>query len=319
MLGSCSNDLDVNAEWKDITVVFGLLNKNEKVHYIKIGRAFLGEGDAMQFAGVYDSLNYDPDIIEARVEELDQNGNVLRGFKLQPYWDIPKEPGAFAGPSQVAYSFETPDAPLNTENEYRLIVRNLKSGNELRGTTKVIDSPVMTRPSVSVAGIQMVPAGSAEVRWNTVEGGALYELFARFVYREFKLGGDTVRKYVEMPLGRQIQEMQGSMSLRFEYLRLYRTLNQTLKPSDINNPTYRMADSLIFYLNVADKDLYTYISVNEPSNTLAQERPQYNNVENGVGLFASRSVGKRAVRLHNDAVDSLRSNPLTRELNFMKR
>jgi len=61
---SCSTDVDINAPWKDITVVYGLLNQNDNIHYIKVNKAFLGDASAYEMAAISDSVNYQ-DIIEA--------------------------------------------------------------------------------------------------------------------------------------------------------------------------------------------------------------------------------------------------------------
>ena len=55
---SCKTDFDVNAKWKDITVVYGLLNQNDSLHLIKVNKAFLGSEDAYIMAKHSDSINY---------------------------------------------------------------------------------------------------------------------------------------------------------------------------------------------------------------------------------------------------------------------
>ena len=40
---SCESDLDINSEWEEITVVFGLLNQNQEKQYIRINKTFLGD------------------------------------------------------------------------------------------------------------------------------------------------------------------------------------------------------------------------------------------------------------------------------------
>ena len=61
VLFSCNKELKVNANWKDVTVVYGLLDQTADTTFIKVTKAFLGEGNALQFAQVPDSSNY-PDI-----------------------------------------------------------------------------------------------------------------------------------------------------------------------------------------------------------------------------------------------------------------
>ena len=55
---ACSTEIEVNAEWKDVTVVFGLLDVSDTIQYIKISKAFLGEEDAFVMAQEPDSLYY---------------------------------------------------------------------------------------------------------------------------------------------------------------------------------------------------------------------------------------------------------------------
>ena len=51
---SCETDFEVNAPWRDITIVYGLLNQKENPHVIKINKAFLGEADVNDMAQIRD-------------------------------------------------------------------------------------------------------------------------------------------------------------------------------------------------------------------------------------------------------------------------
>ena len=59
MFSSCETDIDVNADYQDITVVYGLVNPNDTNHYIKINKAFLGEGSALDLAADANNFNYE--------------------------------------------------------------------------------------------------------------------------------------------------------------------------------------------------------------------------------------------------------------------
>ena len=43
-----------------------------------------------------------------------------------------------------------------------------------------------------------------------------------------------------------------------------------------------------FYLSVAGDELNTYLEVNEPATGIIQEKPEYTNVINGIGIFSTR-------------------------------
>ena len=44
---ACETDFDVNAPYQDITIVYGILDIDDSISYVKINKAFLGEGDAI--------------------------------------------------------------------------------------------------------------------------------------------------------------------------------------------------------------------------------------------------------------------------------
>ena len=61
LFSACETDFDVNAEWEETTVVYGLLDAGEgkETQKIKISKAFLGNMDAYQMAQYADSINFD--------------------------------------------------------------------------------------------------------------------------------------------------------------------------------------------------------------------------------------------------------------------
>ena len=103
---SCSNDLDLNAPYKNIPIVYGVLSNKDTNHYIRIQKAYNNpEGDATQFAQVIDSIYYkDEDIL---VQLVDKNlktwtlrrvdGN-LEGYK--------RESGVFASSPNYLYKIK---------------------------------------------------------------------------------------------------------------------------------------------------------------------------------------------------------------------
>src|SRR5688572_30550330 len=60
ILYSCDNELVVIDEWKDIPVVWGLLNKSDTAHYIRVEKAYLDPTtSALDIARIPDSLYYE--------------------------------------------------------------------------------------------------------------------------------------------------------------------------------------------------------------------------------------------------------------------
>jgi len=320
LLTSCKNDVDINGEWKDVTVVFGLLNQKDTAHYIRVSKAFLGEGDALAFADQFDSLYYHPEQLEVTVAEI-VNGNQARLFTLVPDLSIPKEEGIFAAPTQILYKFSTPSGnPLNAgvNYRYRLNVKKIKTGETITAETGLVKQFFLSSPVTSPANLY--PGQVTTIKWSTPVNGKLFEVFVRFLYREANPDStDEVSKFVEINLGRIISERtDGGQELQItkQNREFYQAIKLAIPPATIDNPKIRFADSIVVILNVADDDLNTFLEVNKPSNTIAQERPQFSNIENGLGLFAARTVLRKSRPIGKISVDSLINNPLTQPINF---
>ena len=67
---ACETDFEVNANWKEVMVVYGLLDQSKQQQYIKINKAYLGEGDALQMASVSDSVNYNPEDLVVKIYKV---------------------------------------------------------------------------------------------------------------------------------------------------------------------------------------------------------------------------------------------------------
>src|SRR4051812_8201360 len=58
LVGGCKQDFDITSDYKEIPVVYGLLNAQDNTHYIRIQKGYLIEGDALLAAGSSDSIYY---------------------------------------------------------------------------------------------------------------------------------------------------------------------------------------------------------------------------------------------------------------------
>jgi hypothetical protein len=324
LVSSCKNDLNINAPWKETLVVFGLLNSVENTHYVRISKAFLGEGDAIEFAGVYDSINVNPSLLDVTVEEL-VNEQVTRTFTLSADSGIEKEPGIFSAPAQIVYRFETPPGQSLLSNAtYVLKVKNTSSGLEIRSETDLVGQIILSQPGAFLTEYGLTPQAKTTLKIKSAENGKLYESFVYFIYREYPLNNpsDIVSKEIKINLGRLTREnVNGGETFNMEVgnKEIYQTIANNMVVSTSENQLVRLADSIRFEVNAVTEEVQVYLSVNEPSNTLAQERPEYSNIENGIGIFSSRGSMKRTYYLNDNTVDSLRSNNITQNLNFLPR
>ena len=61
-------------------------------------------------------------------------------------------------------------------------------------------------------------------------------------------------------------------------------------------------------ITASNSELYTYLNANAPSYSFNQERPDYNNIINGIGHWSSRSVLKmEGLKLTNNTMNFISS------------
>src|SRR5687768_5241961 len=91
LVSACDNEIELNAPYKEIGVIYGLINPAEDTVRVRIQKAFLGEGNANVIAQITDSV-YHPDILDVQMQRI-QNGAVVSSFPLTRYIGPDKEPG----------------------------------------------------------------------------------------------------------------------------------------------------------------------------------------------------------------------------------
>ncbi len=108
LLNACSTDVDLYADYKNITVVYGLLDSDKDTNYVKINKAFLGPGNALEIAMIEDSCNYpyklDAKIVEYRATAGGNNFQKTRELVLDTMTIHNKDTeGFFYAPDQLVY------------------------------------------------------------------------------------------------------------------------------------------------------------------------------------------------------------------------
>lgn len=311
LLSGCSTDFSVTAPWKEITVVYGLLNPADSVQYIKINKAFLGEGNALQMAGVADSNNY-RNILDVKLQQL-SDGSFIQ---LSRDSSIPKETGTFANVPNILYKT---NALISQGSDYKLIIHNTQSGKTITATTKVVNNSIINNPPPPPAQLSFAGGiSSFKVDWTTSVNGKIYNLVIRFHFVEVnKITRDSIHKSLDWTFPNvKSATLQGgeNLSIEFKHADFYKFIAAHL---GVNDAVKRIANNVDLIFTVGADALNTYVEVNQPSTGIVQEKPQFTNIDGGIGLFSSRltqtMLGKR---LTKQTVDSLSSGYYTKNLGF---
>ncbi len=309
-LYSCSEKIELIGDFKETAVVYGLLDHSDSLHYIKITRAFIGPGDAIEIAGIADSSYFD--VVDATIEEI-ENGVVNRIWTLRDtIIDNKSTNGVFYAPEQKVYYFKTLPTTvsssgvygtiqtssdpmmtsLNPEAEYRLKV-NINNGEfEVTGQTKLVNGIATTASSQNFrfkfagnpgeyksTGVTTSSTGNAHII-NTKIG---------VLYNEY-IGTDDEKKSFDWQIGES--DVLPNSSKTFS------ALGQTFYTLVANNVTddeaidKRTFTGFEIQITGGSEDLYNYITVNQPTSSLAQSKPIYTNLDVSegfrvIGLFSA--------------------------------
>ena len=324
LFSGCSTDLDVIGDYKETMVVYGLLDQAQDTQYIKINKAFLGEGDAFTYAQVKDSTQF----VNALSVELKRFKNGVHIPPTIPLFPTnkPKDPGAFYSLDQAnaIYSFSRADYPLFVDSEYHLTIKNSETGNEVTAKTSLItDITGFTNPSplgstFSFVAFGFVPNYPFNVVWTSAKNARLYQVILRLNYTDSTLTGN-VPKTIEytLPVKRMEDlDFASTVTQEMKGRDFFQYLGGSLE--DYPGLVKRVAGKVDLLLVAGSDELSTFIDVNKPSTGIIQERPEYTNIKNGLGLFSSRLNRAPVSRfMDNTSWDSLACGQYTKHLKFV--
>ncbi len=317
---ACKTDFNPNASWKDITIVYGLLSQNDSVHYIKINKAFLGQGNELVMAQNPDSSNYGNNLT-VWVEEW-KNSSKSNSWNLDTTTIYNKEPGVFYYPKQVVYKFAAKLDSVDADVDYRLFIKNNKTGKLVSSHTGLVQKfdvlkPVPSTPT-HLSTVNFDHTGFLQqVEWDPSYYGKLYQLDILFTYSEKNtITGNTVVKTIDWNLGTQTTAGTSGTDnpLEIDFLGSsffgFLQANIPVSPNVVRSANIY---PLAYIFSAGADNLNTYIEVNAPSTSIVQDRPEFTNITNGYGIFSSRYEQKQYHFLEGD---SLLNGHYTKALNF---
>lgn len=153
------------------------------------------------------------------------------------------------------------------------------------------------------------------VKYKPLINAKTYDLVIRFHYIDSLVSGGANDNYVDFDfLSQQSTKIDGSeviTSFQFITNDFYTNLARELAKKATPNVKNRKPDYLEYIMSAGTENLFTFLQVNAPSTTIAQDKPYYSNITGGVGIFACRSTSIVTKDLWSEFVDKLACNPNT--------
>lgn len=313
VFGSCDNDFDIAADWKDIPIVYGILSPQDTAHYIRIEKAFLDENTAATaIAKIPDSVYYsdlDAALIDLGANEryqLEEVNGMEEGYV--------RDEGVFVTDPNILYKIRASDIQLTPGTTYRLEINRSENLPLVTADIEQVAAAQIRRPAPGQE-LRFIYDRDFSVLWQESDNSAFYDVTLGIRYSEWEASDPDVKDSLNLDwsLGRNITLNEASV-LGIEF---YEFLADQLEA----DPTIRRRLIAIdcFVRSGGDEllEFRTIQLANTGITGAGGELPEYTNISGGLGLITSSNLDVvDNLSLNAESLDSLRTGSITGDLNF---
>ena len=291
-ISSCDVEFSPNAEWKEIPVVYCLLDQDDDTSWVRVEKCYLAESDIYSPAQISDSINYPEGAISVSIIAFDNQGNKKDSIPFV-YTLRDRPEGNFANQNQPLY-YSVTAGRLRDDWHYQLRIRRTADDSIIAASRtpipliKQVSSAVINKPSYTVTPVGSSgqfsfygPNNTCLIEWDTLQFGRLYQPVVRFYYLEH---GDTAYVDLHAPSNASRGNAR-TLSVNYSRYAFLADLKTKLQDDTAAKKYLKMVD---IYLTVSSEDYNAYISSLNAGSTISQGREPYTNINGGLGIFASR-------------------------------
>ena len=294
LLTSCEVEFSPNAEWKEIPVVYCLLDQDDDTTWARVERCYLGEGSIYSYSAISDSINYPVGSIEVQLVKLrDGAEQAIYTFQTKT---IDRQGGDFASTTQPIY-FLPGKSHFDDQCTYDIRVRRTSDSAIIARSKQPIslifqeEEKVFTKPNYTFNTLYNRYTGTifhfkdvgntCTMEWPALKNARLYQPIVRFYY---SVGGDTTHIDIRTP-SVSAQNAYERYTLSYHASSFLSNIKEQLK----NDPRpKRLVAYVDLYLTACSEDFSAYMSNISDAGNLDQSRELYTNIEGGRGIFAAR-------------------------------
>jgi hypothetical protein len=327
----CETEIDLNADYKQIPVIYGLLEENKDIQIIKINRSFLGETNALIAAQNPDSTFYSN--ISPVIEKLNE-GIVVDSRSLRDTVLADREPGDFYTSPNKYYFFHSTDEFLDEGFEYRLIFE--ANGEEIFAESVLLESFEPSRPASSQSEVSLVRNDainqgfvefkSFPIKLTTQENARLYDNTLSVKYTTKLRNGETIDNEVTISLPDiEAKSLLGGELAETSILgeKIFNGIASEVGVENVNEEDVifrELGQVEVSIVSITD-DFNTYLESIAPSTGVVLEKPQFTNINFGedglgIGIFTSRNSFRKEYKLDSKTIKGLAVFPATMASKF---
>jgi hypothetical protein len=308
VLNSCNEKIKLIGDFVETAVVYGLLDQADSLHYIKINRAFIGPGNALEIAQIADSSYFTN--VDATISEY-LNGNLTRSWLLRDtILDNKDTNGVFYAPEQKVYYFKTMPTGFNgviqTSTNPQMTSLNPQAIYKIDivindGAFSVSGETELVRGITSAAATQNFNFKFANnpgeytttgITVSSTGNSFVLNTQLKIAFNEWE-NNTYSEKSIFWNLGEADVQPNSSKVFTANGETFYDLMKSNCTES--SSITKRTFKGVTIKITGGAEELYNFIAVNKPSSGLAQSKPTYTNLTatNGkrvIGIFSSRQT-----------------------------
>jgi hypothetical protein len=316
---SCSNDFEVTTNWKDIPIVYGLLNMKDPSHYIRLEKAFLDpKANALGVAQIPDSLYYQNAVV--KLERM-SNGQVFNLQRVDGNTEgYPRESGIFANAPNWLYKIDSVEIALKEGEPIRLRIDRGNGLPDVTAETVILKPLKLKLPSPNGGTFRFDYNKESKITWETSPNGRIFDVKLIIHYTEYEISnpGNTQDKSIEWNWARGLRNQDEATTLSVEKtgIEFYEVLKNNI---EVNSALKRIFTGIDVVVIGGGESLEKFINVGLANTgiTGSQELPSYTNLSEGKGIFSSiHKLTAEKLLLNASTWDSLRVGYITKNLNF---
>lgn len=334
----CSEKFKVAAPYKNITVIYGMLDQADAAHYIRVQKAFLDENkSAVTMAQTADSNFYNN--IDVHIRRIGFDGTRYDSIHLSlvdlDTAGFPKATGVFFNTPNYAYKFTN---LLDGRYLYRIYVHN-PATNE----TDSADAPVIEDKNPDIFWVDVLDTANNALGLDFAKTGPNDKVEIRGEYRippsyNFSFQGlsnptavaqlfigfnwldSNIISHQKTPLQHYDYDLgyvyyAGSLQAYFGIpdTKFYSAVATALGTAPANMMRIIDRCDITMYLSTLDYYQYYQSSLTQGTGLTGSEiEPVYTNVKgaNALGLYTSKGSRTGKITILLNTIDSLKASPL---------
>lgn len=309
---SCSEIVDLNTDGDPTNIVYCLLDPDDELQYVRVGRSFNMSTDPLATKLSPDSIYWKTDF-SVYMEEWSENQILENVYHFQPDNEQIKEPGIFPVTGLGIYSGEFKPKRLKT---YAIYIHFKEDNRITSGWTTIPEQIIIYDPKpLPQRKINLQTNSYYTIRWKPASLTGAYQTVFNFLYEEKSLTETSIKMISlssKIELGLSVADLE---STTFSGNRFFSHCLETI--DSLPEGTREMI-SATFNMYVSGEELGLYLIPKLNSNSTNLFYGDYTNLINGIGLFSSLSATSIPnLKLSNTTLDELAHSSETRYLGFL--